>query len=379
MPVTTPLWKSLSGMARGAFRLAPPDPDSPPRVNTDPIRTNRSEHIALFALCLGVIGIAWAGILFRLSEVGPIATAFWRVALAFPLLILWRFAESRKDSATRRSAHTDLAATGTVSPGPPGVPPHGPASWLDGRLGLFAAGAFFAGDLAFWHWSLTWTTVANATLFANAAPLYVTLAGWALLGRRFSRRFLWGLGLAVLGAGLLMGASLRLGPQNLVGDLLAMVTALFLAAYLLAVERLRLRHSTATIMAWNAGAGAVLLLPLALVLEDALLPATAAGWLALAALALVSHVLGQSLIAFSMARLPAAFTAVSLLMQPVLAALFAWVVLGEALGPLQLLGGAVILCGILLARGGSRPVHTTAGAETAGAVPIPVGRAEGPP
>ncbi len=306
------------------------------------IPTNRSDHIAFIALCLGVFGIAWAPILFRLSEIGPVATAFWRVALAFPFLCAWRFAESRRAGRPMRSGDGDPPVSATSAYG------------LDGRLGLFLAGAFFAGDLAFWHWSLTWTTVANATLFANAAPIFVTLAAWLLLRRRFSGRFLLGLALAIAGAGLLMGGSLQVGIDNLFGDLLGIVTALFLAGYLLTVERLRLRHSTASIMAWNAGAGALLLLPLALLTEGALVPRTAEGWAALAALALVSHVLGQSLIAFSMVRLPAPFTAVTLLLQPVLAALFAWIVLAEPVGPLQAVGGVVILCGVLLARNGGR-------------------------
>lgn len=297
-----------------------------------------SEHFALGMLCLGVVGIAWAPILFRLSEVGPIATAFWRVALAFPVLLAWRLVEMRRSPRPDGPARTD-----------------GAGSWMSGRIGLFAAGAFFAGDLAFWHWSLTWTSVANATLFANAAPIFVTLAAWMLFGRRFSARFLLGLALAIAGAGILMGSSLRIGPEHLVGDLLGMVTAMFLAGYLLTVERLRAAHSTASIMVWNAGAGAMLLLPLALVMEPVLLPpATVAGWWPMLVLALVSHAAGQSLIAYSMVRLPAALTAVSLLLQPVLAGVFAWAVLDEPVGVLQLVGGVVILAGVLLAREGSR-------------------------
>lgn len=286
---------------------------------------------ALATLGLGVVAIAWAPIFFRLSEVGPLATAFWRVALAWPLLLAWQ-AASRRDGRPATGGRPDFRA----------------------RVGLVAAGAFFAGDLMFWHWSLTYTSVANATLFANAAPIFVALAGWLLLGRRFSGRFLLGLATAIAGAGILMGSSVRLGPANLFGDLLGVVTALFLAGYLLVVERLRAVHPTATIMVWNAGAGAVLLLPLALAVEGDILPPGWTGWAVLLGLAVVSHAGGQSLIAQAMARLPAAFTSVSLLLQPLLAAVFAWAVLGEPLGLQQGVGGAVILAGILLARSGSR-------------------------
>jgi drug/metabolite transporter (DMT)-like permease len=73
----------------------------------------------------------------------------------------------------------------------------------------------------------------------------------------------------------------------------------------------------------------------------------------LAALALISHAAGQGLIAYALAHLPAAFSSVSLLFQPVMAALFAWAVLAEPLAPLQIAGGMVVLLGIYLARRGS--------------------------
>jgi len=55
----------------------------------------------------------------------------------------------------------------------------------------------------------------------------------------------------------------------------------------------------------------------------------------------------------SFAHLPAAFSSVSLLPQPVLATIYAWVLLGEAVGPGQMLGGLVVLAGIFLAKRGS--------------------------
>jgi drug/metabolite transporter (DMT)-like permease len=73
----------------------------------------------------------------------------------------------------------------------------------------------------------------------------------------------------------------------------------------------------------------------------------------LAALAFISHAAGQGLIAYALAHLPAAFSSVSLLFQPVMAALFAWAVLAEPLAPLQIAGGIVVLLGIYLARRGS--------------------------
>jgi len=94
-------------------------------------------------------------------------------------------------------------------------------------------------------------------------------------------------------------------------------------------------------------------LPLALLSGENLVPATTRGWLVLSGLAFVSHAAGQGLIAYALAHLPAAFGAVSLLWQPVAAALFAFLILDEPLGAWQLAGAALVLSGIATARNAS--------------------------
>ena len=103
-------------------------------------------------------------------------------------------------------------------------------------------------------------------------------------------------------------------------------------------------------MAWSSLVTAAFILPVALAAGESLFPTSLNGWLVLLGLALIAHAAGQSLIAFALAHLPAPFSAVSLLVQPVAAALFAWVLLAEPLGPLQILGGLVVLGGIYWAR-----------------------------
>jgi drug/metabolite transporter (DMT)-like permease len=291
----------------------------------------RAERIALAALLAGACAIAFAPIFVRLSELGPSATAFWRVAFAVPALLLWLTAEQRRlGPAARRPA-----AAGDW--------------WL---LGL--AGFCFAGDLAFWHWSITLTSVANSTLLANFAPIFVTPAAWLLFGERIRPAFLAGMVLAIVGAGLLMSQSLTLSIDHIVGDALGIVTAAFYAAYMLTVSRLRATFSTATIMAWSAIATAIFLWPVALASGESLIAGTAYGWAVLLGLAMLSHSGGQSLIAYAFAHLPASFSSVALLLQPAVAALLAWILFAEPLGPLQALGGAVILAGIVLARRASQ-------------------------
>jgi drug/metabolite transporter (DMT)-like permease len=222
---------------------------------------------------------------------------------------------------------------------------------------LVTAGLFFAGDLALWHWSIRFTSVANATLLANFAPIFVTLASYLLFSERFSRQFLFGMALAIAGAGILMGESLGFGMEHVLGDALGLTTAVFYAGYILSVAKLRKTASTSTIMAWSGLVSCAALLTVTLLLRETLLPVTPEGWAVLLALALLSHTGGPTLIAFSLARLPAALSSVSLLLQPAIAAVLAWAILAEPLGPWQMSGALVILGGIYLARRGSGSVR----------------------
>jgi drug/metabolite transporter (DMT)-like permease len=283
-------------------------------------------QLAMPALLAGATAIGLAPIFVRLSQAGPSATAFWRVALALPVLYILMAAGNSKSGGYRK-----------------------PSSSYDyARLSL--AGLFFALDLAFWHWSIRYTSVANATLLANFAPIVVTLGAWLLFKQRASLGFALGMLLALSGTGFIVGSSLSFDPSRLLGDAFGLVTALFYGAYLLAVSRLRLEFSTGTVMTWSGAVTCLALLPVALLFKEAFLPFNWQGWLVLLGLALVSHVGGQSLIAYALAHLPASFSSVTLLVQPVMAAVFAWLILNETLHPWQAVGGALVLAGIVWAR-----------------------------
>jgi len=284
---------------------------------------------ALAALLAGATFIALSPIFVRealAAGVGPTAAAFWRVALAVPILWIVYGLNSR------RRAH--------LYPG---------KSFL-----LLAAALAFAGDLAFWHKSVQITSVANATLLANLASIFVTLAAWIFLRQRPTLTFLAGLGAALVGVALLVHTSLAFSSTGLVGDAAGVVTAMFYAGYLLAVKGLRDRgESTLYLMAVTTTITAILLLPAALGTGEPMIPRSADGWWILIGLALISHAAGQGLIAYALAHLPAAFSSVSLLFQPVMAAIFAWILLAEPLVPLQIAGGVIVLVAIYLARRGS--------------------------
>ena len=286
----------------------------------------RKTQLALNALLGGVIAIGFVPIFVRLSQVGPSATAFWRMAIALPVFWGWMMFEQRRQPATRR-----------------------PGSLADYRR-LLLPGLLFAADLSIWHWSIRLTSVANSTLLANFAPIFVALGGWLIFGQRVNARFVLGMCTAVAGTILLVGSSFSLSGSHLLGDALGLAAAVFYASYILSIKNLREDFSTATIMAWSALASCIVLLPMTLLSGEALIPPSAAGWLDLLGLALISHVGGQGLITFALAQLPAAFSSVVLLLQPIEATFLAYLILDEPVAAVQALGGALALTGIFIAR-----------------------------
>ena len=289
------------------------------------IRKMDTQKFALVCLFSGVAAIALAPILVRLSETGPVATAFWRLCFALPLLWAGTWLSARRNAD---------------------VLPRSGSDWML----MAAAGLFFAADLGIWHWSLRLTTVANATLLANFAPVFVVLGGRLFFGEHIRPLFVAGMAAALAGMVLVVGPHLRVNLTRFWGDVLGFSTAVFYAGYLLSVKRLRCRFSTMVVMACTGTATAGGLWAAMRFTREQTVPQTANGWLVLLALAIISHAAGQGLIAYALAHLKAGFSSVGLMLQPVLAGLLAWVLFGEILMPVQWIGCLLVLFGIGVAR-----------------------------
>ncbi|MBO9122647.1 MULTISPECIES: DMT family transporter [unclassified Rhizobium] len=296
------------------------------QVSTALPQSAPSHRFALAALILGGAAIGGSPIFVRLSEVGPMATGFWRVALAFFPIYIFSLIKGR--------------ATGPK-----------PETWMDRGL-LILPGVILAVDLITWHLSITITSVASATLLANLAPVFVTIIGVLFMGAAVTRVFVAGLLLAIVGVVILKGGPAALGQGDLLGDGGAVLAAVAYALYILAIGRLRTRFDTVRIMLWSTASAAVCLFPFGFFVEGHLMPTTAYGWAMVFGLAFISHASGQVAITYALAYLPAAFSSLTLLLQPVVAAILAWILLSEPIGPMQAVGGLVVLAGIMIARRG---------------------------
>lgn len=303
--------------------------------------TSTPDRRAIAVLVGGACIIGVAPILVRWAGAGPAATGFWRLTFALPLMAILALRPGAGGEKARRPSRA-----------------------------MLLAGAFFAADIACWHYGLHLTSVANATVLSNLTPVLVAGFAWLVHRERPSRLFALALVLAV-GGSVLIGVAKGGGGQGTdppTGDALSTLTAVFYAGYFLCVRQARTGAGTPAVMLWSGLVSAPLLLIGAVALGERLTPAGASGWAAVAGLGLM-HVTGQGAIAWALGRLPTSLTAVVVLVQPVVAALLGWLLLGEAVTPMQALGGAVVLTGVALAQAGARTRGASSG-ETPGQTPL---------
>ncbi|TPG41285.1 DMT family transporter [Sphingomonas koreensis] len=278
-----------------------------------------TDTLALAALIVANVALAFGPWFVRLADVGPVATGFWRIALAVPLLL--------------------VAAFGT------GWRPHGigRALWVALALG----GVCFAADLASWHIGILRTTLANATLFGNSATLFYPIYGFFLVRALPSRVQALALVLAAIGAALLMGKSYELSPKNLVGDLLCLLAGLLYTGYFILMARARLVLAPLPALALSSLASVLPLLLFALVLGERIWPQH---WGPLIGVALASQVLGQGMMIYALGKLSPLVVGIALLTQPIVAGAIGWLVYGETLGMTDLIGAVLVAVALVLVR-----------------------------
>ncbi|MBK8545579.1 MAG: DMT family transporter [Caulobacteraceae bacterium] len=276
---------------------------------------------ALAALTGGAL-LGLSPIAMRLSELGPHASNFWRFLLALPILALWA-AVARPIPSVRQTG------------------------WV-----LFG-GVLFGIEVSLWAAALGFTTVTNATLLANLTPAFAALFGWILFKERLSLPVLAGVAISLGGAVLLAFARAQAaaGPTGdpetgWIGDALGLCAAVGYAGYLLILRMLGKEVNVGAVMFWATIGAALVALSLALLFHEPFLPRTLHGWLILLGLAIIVQVGGQGLVAYGVGRLPIVASTVLLWMQPLVAAALSWMMFGEALGALALVGAALVLAGI---------------------------------
>ena len=305
-------------------------------------------YLLLAALLLGNIALAAGAWFVREADTGPVSAGFWRLTLALPFF--WLLARSAAQEAELQPAREASGQRNGQRNGQSYSTPNGRA-----LLWLFLAGACFAADVAAWHVSLDLTRMSNSVLFANSGSLVLMVWGFAVLGIIPRRRDYLAIVAALSGIVILLGRSLEISAETVLGDGFSLFSGLMYAAYLLIVRDQRQRLGPWNLLFWTGLAGAPLLLGLALWLGEPVLPVSGAeGWAIIAGLVLVNQLLGQGLLIYALPHFPPLVIGLALLTQPAVAALVGYSAFGEVLAPMDLLGMALLAGALVMARTQSR-------------------------
>ncbi|MFT5223874.1 MAG: drug/metabolite transporter (DMT)-like permease [Glaciecola sp.] len=291
-----------------------------------------STSTVIAGLATGVIAVGYSAIAVRYAiegGAGPVAVAFWR-SFVGALILAPAAARSRRKSA--------------------------PLS-RERQRQIVAAGVFLGLHFALWLSSLEYTTVASSVTLVTMSPIFVALLARRVLGETVSRRAWIGMGITIAGAlaiGLADGAAVDLGRRALFGDLLAFLGALAVAGYMVMGRSVRRDVSVSTYASGAYGVAAAILLPAALILDQALWGYQAQAWWAILAIIIGPQLLGHTIFNTLLSTVSATTVAIVVLSEPVLSTLLAWLLLTELPAPLFWVGAPIVLIGVTIASTGQR-------------------------
>lgn len=270
------------------------------------------------ALVFGIGGLGFSAIFVKWANVGGAVSGLYRMGIAAVVMALPASVQARRRAPLSRR-HLWLAVL---------------------------AGLFFAGDLVAWNTSVLVTSAATATLLGNTSPLWVSLGALILFKENLRPAFWAGLLLAMLGAVAILGRDFLAHPALGVADLLSLLAGFFYGCFFLATERAR--DNLSSLLTWWVAAvtSATALLGFSPILRQPLWGYSLPTYASLIALALVTQVGGYISINYALGHLPASVVSPTLLAQPVLTALLAVPLLGEAITAAQVVGGVMVLAGI---------------------------------
>lgn len=280
------------------------------------------------ALLLGNAALELGPWLVRLTDTGPVAAGFWRMALPLPLFAWLAMREVSSGDGAKPTPRT---------------------TWI-----LLAAGAFFAFDLASWHLGIEMTKLGNATLFGNSGSLILMAWGLFALRRAPNRAEVAALAAALGGAAILLGRSLEVSTTTLIGDLLCVLAGAFYVLYLIPAQSARKTMGQWGVLALVCASAAPTLLLIALLMGEPVWPG-AARWTPVLGLALSSQIVGQGLLVYALKSFSPLVVGMALLTQPAIAAVTGWLAFDELLAWPDIAGMALVAGALVIARVGASP------------------------
>lgn len=286
------------------------------------------------ALLIGVVAVSFGAIFLRLAgdDTPVLIKSLYRVGLATLLLLPFALRTARPEwqKLTRRE-------------------------WLL----VVGAGGFLALHFMTWIASLNYTTVASSVVLVTTNPLWVALLTPFVSTERVSARTWAGILLSVAGGAVIGWGDFGTGTEALWGDALALMGALSAAGFLLIGRRVRQKLSLLAYVVPMYGSGAVVLLLLALLQQLPLVGYDNMTYVWLVAVALIPQLIGHTSYNWALQWFSPSLIAVTLLGEPMLSTLWAYLFLNESVAPATFYGGALILVGVFFAVQGEQRAATT--------------------
>lgn len=270
--------------------------------------------------CWGMSGI-FIKLIVASSGITALALAFWRDLLTSA--VLWTGLKLLRP-AWLRIRKEDLP-------------------WLAG-LGGIGVGTFHV----LWNLAVVINGAAIATVQQAAMPAIVAVAARLLWNEALTAYKLLAIALTFTGTVLISGldawGSLRVSPMGL---LLGLGVPIAYSSYNLFGKKIAGRYHPLTILTYGFSFGALVLLPLQpLTSQPWPVPVAALPWFV--GLLAIATILPFSFYTFGLGRLPASVAGILVMAEIFFASVFAYIILGERLSPLQILGAALVISGVLI-------------------------------
>ncbi len=275
---------------------------------------------------MGVVAVSAAAVMIRLADAPALGVAFWRCALG--VVILLPLALLRREEFPRgKTLYVGIAS---------GV----------------ALGAHFG----FWISSLDYTSVAASVVLVSNTPVFVAILAYLALGEKTTPLSFAGI-LVALGGTVVIAQDGSAGSAAVFGNVLAILGALTFTVYVLVGRSQRSAAEPVGVLPYSIvlyTAAAAALLPIALLSGDRVWGYGGETWFWLLAIALGPQIMGHTVFNWALRYVEASVISGTVLAEPVVASLLAWLVLSERPGTVTLVGGTVVLAGIFLLLRGRR-------------------------
>ena len=224
--------------------------------------------------------IGLAPIFVKLSEMSPSLIAFYRMFLALPILFIYNYLINGKFYFLVTNKKVII-------------------------LSLFASLAF-STDLILWHWSITITSISNATIIVNSAPIFVAILSFFILKEIPNKEFFLSFLITYLGIFGLIYFSNNYTSGKIFGDILSLIAALFYATYLFLISRLG-REQSINIIFYTTLFCCLFSIPTSIFESSNFIPSSLNEFLNLFALAFLCQFCGQVMITHGIAKISASY------------------------------------------------------------------------